>query len=163
MAFNLQTFKTRSLTAVVFVVVMLSGLLFNYYSFLILFSLVHFGCWFEYQKLVGVIDPKYKEISLFHKYGIMLLGWSFMLYISHHVFITVVGKWLMLAMVIVLFLTEHGKVQICFIKKHQLFAVWTVVYLCVLGADDKPAWQRATAFARWQNHSFDLDCLYLDQ
>jgi hypothetical protein len=33
MAFNLQTFKTRALTAVVFVLVMLAGLLWNQWSF----------------------------------------------------------------------------------------------------------------------------------
>ena len=52
MAFNFQTFKTRALTAVVFVIIMLTGLLWNQWSFLVLFSIVHFGCWIEYQKLV---------------------------------------------------------------------------------------------------------------
>src|SRR5947209_13321531 len=88
MAFNLQTFKTRSLTAVVFVVVMLAGLFINFYSFLILFSIIHFGCWLEYQKLVGIIDPNYKKISLFHKYGIILLGWSLMLCAANNTTLT---------------------------------------------------------------------------
>ena len=52
MAFNWPTFKTRALTAVVFVVVMLAGLLTNAWTFFILFSIIHFGCWIEYQKLV---------------------------------------------------------------------------------------------------------------
>ena len=82
MAFNWQTFKTRALTAVVFVVVMLAGLLWNHWSFFILFSIIHFGCWIEYQKLVGLIDPGYKEITPFHKYGVMLAGWCLMLWFS---------------------------------------------------------------------------------
>ena len=82
MAFNWQTFKTRALTAVVFVVVMLTGLLWNHWSFFILFSIIHFGCWTEYQKLVGLIDPGYKEITPFHKYGVMLAGWCLMLWFS---------------------------------------------------------------------------------
>jgi len=82
MAFNWQTFKTRALTAVVFVVVMLAGLLWNHWSFFILFSIIHFGCWTEYQKLVGLIDPGYKEITPFHKYGVMLAGWCSMLWFS---------------------------------------------------------------------------------
>ncbi len=45
MALNVATLKTRSLTAVVFVAVMLAGLLWNFWSFLILFTIVHFGCW----------------------------------------------------------------------------------------------------------------------
>jgi hypothetical protein len=50
MAFNWQTFKTRTLTAAVFVVVMLAGLLINRWTFFILFSVIHFGC------LVGVFE-----------------------------------------------------------------------------------------------------------
>lgn len=80
MAFNLQTFKTRALTAVVFVLVMLTCLLWNQWSFLVLFSVVHFGCWVEYQKLVGLIDADYQQIGPFHRYGIMLSGWGFVLW-----------------------------------------------------------------------------------
>jgi phosphatidate cytidylyltransferase len=80
MALNIQTLKTRSLTAIIFVVVMLCGLLINYWSFLILFSIVHFGCWFEYQKLMGLIDKDYINISKFHKYAIMLCGYGLMLW-----------------------------------------------------------------------------------
>jgi phosphatidate cytidylyltransferase len=83
MAFNIQTFKTRALTALIFVAVMLTGLLYNHWSFLALFTVVHFGCWIEYQKLVGLIDPEYQEISSFHRNTIMLLGWSFMLYMTN--------------------------------------------------------------------------------
>ncbi len=80
MALNVQTFKTRALTAVVFVLVMLAGLLWNRWSFLTLFSVIHFGCWIEYQRLVGMIDKEYKEIGPLHRYGIMLIGWGLMLW-----------------------------------------------------------------------------------
>lgn len=83
MALNIQTFKTRSLTAAIFVVVMLAGLLWNYWSFFLLFSIIHFGCWYEYQKLVSLIDPGYKEITPFHRYGVMIAGWCIMLYNFH--------------------------------------------------------------------------------
>lgn len=86
MAFNFQTFKTRTLTALVFVVVMLAGLLFNQWTFFALFSVIHFGCWIEYQKIVGLIDEEYTTISRFHKYGIMLLGWSFMVWMTNYSF-----------------------------------------------------------------------------
>jgi phosphatidate cytidylyltransferase len=58
MAFNWQTFRTRTLTAAVFVVVMLAGLLINRWTFFILFSIIHFGCWWEYLKLMIMIYPK---------------------------------------------------------------------------------------------------------
>jgi phosphatidate cytidylyltransferase len=80
MAFNFQTFKTRALTAIVFVLVMLAGLLWNQWSFLVLFCIIHFGCWVEYQRLVGLIDPEYQKITTAHRYGIMLVGWGFMLW-----------------------------------------------------------------------------------
>lgn len=83
MAFNLQTFKTRTLTAIIFAVVMLCGLLFNQWSFLLLFSVIHFGCWIEYQKLVGLIDTNYQTISSMHRNTIMLLGWCFMLFMTN--------------------------------------------------------------------------------
>ena len=80
MAFNLETFKTRATTAIVFAAIMLGGLLWNHWTFLILFSIIHFGCWFEFQKLMGLIDEEYKNITPSHKYGVMIAGWSFMLY-----------------------------------------------------------------------------------
>ena len=55
MAINLDTLKTRSLTALIFVVVMLGGLLWNEWSFLALFTFIHFGCWFEFIKLLKKI------------------------------------------------------------------------------------------------------------
>jgi len=83
MALNRQTLQTRSLTAVVFVVVMLAGLLINHWTFFILFSVIHFGCWIEYQKIVGIIDPGYRNITSFHRYGTMLAGWCLMLYFTN--------------------------------------------------------------------------------
>src|ERR1051326_6453258 len=80
MAFNWQTFRTRTLTAAVFVVVMLAGLLVNTWTFFLLFSVIHFGCWREYQKLIGLIDAKYQEINALHRYGVMVIGWLGMLF-----------------------------------------------------------------------------------
>lgn len=103
MAFNWQTFRTRALTAILFVVVMLVGLLWNKWSFLFLFSIIHFGCWFEYQKLVGLIDKGYQTINPFHKYGVMIGGYGLMLffttdwYISGNVSLHSIGWILMLA------------------------------------------------------------------
>ena len=79
MALNIQVFKTRALTALVFVAVMLVGLLWNQWSFLALFTLIHFGCWIEYQKIISLIYPPYKEVSIFHRNFIMLIGISFVL------------------------------------------------------------------------------------
>jgi len=55
MAINIETLKTRSLTALVFVIVMLVGLLLNEWSFLALFTLIHFGCWYEFFKILKKI------------------------------------------------------------------------------------------------------------
>ena len=83
MAFNLQTFRTRTLTAIIFAAVMLLGLLWNQWSFFILFSVIHFGCWVEYQRLVGLIDNEYQKITPFHKYGVMIAGWCIMLWFTN--------------------------------------------------------------------------------
>lgn len=55
MALNKEVFKTRSLTAVVFVIVMLLGLFWNFWSFVVLFTVIHFGAWYEFVKLMKKI------------------------------------------------------------------------------------------------------------
>lgn len=67
MPFNIQVFKTRALTALIFVAVMLVGLLTNVWSFIALFTLINIGCLYEYFKLMGKIDIRYSTISLSHK------------------------------------------------------------------------------------------------
>ena len=78
MALNWQTFKTRTLTAGVFVVVMLTGLLWNQWSFLLLFSVIHFGCWWEYTRLMEKIHNTF--LHIYSKLGFILLGYGFMLW-----------------------------------------------------------------------------------
>ncbi len=127
MALHLQTFKTRTLTAIVFVVVMLCGLLISPWTFLLLFSIIHFGCWLEYQKLAGLIDPEYKSISSFHKYGVMLAGFGFMLWMTNDAYIigslklSEIGWYLMLVTLIALPINEvlvsrQFKLKIVFIS-----------------------------------------------
>jgi len=80
MAFNWKTFQTRTLTAIVFAVVMLTGLLWNNWSFFILFSFIHFGCWWEYFNLLEKINN-----TSYHRYtriGFMLIGFAIMLWAS---------------------------------------------------------------------------------
>ena len=84
MAFHWQTFKTRALTAIVFAVVMLAGLLWNRWSFFILFSVVHFGAWAEYQKLVAKFNPQYNKINFLHRYGMMMGGWCVLLFFTNY-------------------------------------------------------------------------------
>ncbi len=73
MAFDTKTFKTRTLTAIVFAIAMLAGLLWNQWSFIILFTIIHFGCWYEFIKLLRKIDPvNYKVKSLLGLFYITL-------------------------------------------------------------------------------------------
>ena len=55
MALNKEVFITRTLTALIFVAVMLLGLLWNRWSFIILFTIIHFGCWYEFVRLMKKI------------------------------------------------------------------------------------------------------------
>ena len=108
MAFHWQTFKTRSLTAIVFVMVMLFGLLWNRWSFFILFSIVHSGAWIEYQRLISRINKEYATISLLHCYGILFGGWCLLLFFTNQelqlfgAHLTTIGWWLGLALLIIL-------------------------------------------------------------
>jgi phosphatidate cytidylyltransferase len=63
-ALNKEVFKTRALTAVIFVVVMLGGLFINGYTFLILFSIIMVGCLFEFAKIIKIIKPTGYRIYL---------------------------------------------------------------------------------------------------
>ncbi|HEY5966446.1 MAG TPA: phosphatidate cytidylyltransferase [Chitinophagaceae bacterium] len=84
MAFNRKTFRTRTLTAIVFAAVMLTGLLWNQWSFLILFSIIHFGCWWEYFNLLEKINN-----TSYHRYtriGFMLIGFAIMLLVCGEAF-----------------------------------------------------------------------------
>jgi len=112
MALNRQIFRTRTISAVLFVVVMLAGLLINHWTFFILFSVIHFGCWNEYQKLIAAYDADYKNISAFHRVGIMLAGWCIMLYFTNNDFrfgdftLHAFGWWLALLFAFLLPITE---------------------------------------------------------
>jgi phosphatidate cytidylyltransferase len=98
MALHKATFRTRTISAIIFAAIMLTGLLWNFWSFFILFSIVHFGCWIEYQKLIGLIDKDYQTITPFHKYGVMIAGWCAMFYFSNDykifsISLHVIGQW----------------------------------------------------------------------
>ncbi len=112
MAFNSKAFKTRAFTAIFFTAVMLTGLLWNHWSFLILFLIIHIGCWIEFQQVMGKIDEDYKHITDFHKYAVIVAGCGLMLWMTdtHYrigsVLLNEVGLWLMYILVIALPLVE---------------------------------------------------------
>lgn len=87
MAFNWQTFKTRALTAIIFAAIMLLGLFWNAWSFFLLFTIIHFGCWWEYLQLIGkihhiTIHPNIRLGFMLAGYGLMLLFFSDQLQIA---------------------------------------------------------------------------------
>ncbi len=84
MAFNWPVFRTRAITAIAFAAVMLMGLLWNHWSFLILFSIIHFGCWWEYLKLTEKIHVVY--FHLYTKLGLMLIGYGLVLWFCGEAF-----------------------------------------------------------------------------
>jgi phosphatidate cytidylyltransferase len=78
MALNWQTFRTRTISGVIFVALMLAAILWNQWSLLFVFSIVHFGCWWEYLKIVEKIRS-----TAFHPYiklGFMVMGYGLMLW-----------------------------------------------------------------------------------
>jgi phosphatidate cytidylyltransferase len=82
MAFDKKTFRIRTASSLVFIAIMLAGLMISNWTFFILFTIIHFGCWQEYQRLVGLIDKEYLKITPFHRYGVMIAGWCIMLYFT---------------------------------------------------------------------------------
>ncbi len=134
MAFNWQTFKTRALTAIVFVAVMLFGLLWNRWSFFLLFSIVHFGAWAEYQKLVSRFNPEYNKISWMHRYGIMIAGWCLLLFFTNYglsistLTLTNIGFWAGIAFMVVLPLIMFIDSKIVFLG-NIIYSIAGIVYI----------------------------------
>ena len=56
MALNIQTFRTRALTALIFVIVMLAGLFVNAWTFIALFLIIMIGCLYEFVKIMHLIS-----------------------------------------------------------------------------------------------------------
>ncbi|MEK0413734.1 MAG: hypothetical protein RL070_1222 [Bacteroidota bacterium] len=79
MALDLQTFKTRALSAIIFVVVMLGAIFYSIYSFIILFLIVHTGCFSEYNKLIQKIPTitTNKTKVLYNLFGLAYITISF--------------------------------------------------------------------------------------
>lgn len=125
MAINWPVFRTRALTALIFVAVMLTGLLVNEWTFLLLFSIVHFGCWREFQRIIAKINPEYNEIPPFHRYGVMIAGWCMMLFSTGHsltvgpISIASIGFWVGLLSAFVLPIVE-----MLFARKIDLKNIW---------------------------------------
>ena len=80
MALQFSVLKTRAITAVFFVAVMLTGLLWSQGSYILLFSVIHFGCWYEYRLLLLKIDPSYAKMNSIHHNSMQLAGWGCMLW-----------------------------------------------------------------------------------
>jgi len=74
MATNASILKQRTLSAIVFVIIMLTGLIWNNWSFFTLFLIIQLGCLYEYQKLLALIYPSYQNISALHKWGLLVVG-----------------------------------------------------------------------------------------
>jgi len=82
--------------------------LWNRWSFFVLFSIIHFGCWNEYQKLVLLFNPDYKWVTPVHKWGVMIGGWCLLLYFTNNtlaiakVNLTEIGLWLGIALLLLI-------------------------------------------------------------
>lgn len=74
MALNFSVLKVRTISAVIFAAIMIGGILWNQWSFFALFTMIQFGCLFEYQKLMRIIVPIYAAITKFHQWGVIVIG-----------------------------------------------------------------------------------------
>lgn len=72
------------MTATVFLAVMLCGLLINEWTFYLLFFVIHWGCWVEYEKLIKIIHPSYGQADLRTTNYPKLIGSGFLIYCLPH-------------------------------------------------------------------------------
>lgn len=91
---------------------MLFGLLYNYWTFFILFSIIHIGCWIEYQKIIALIDEGYNNISFTHSILIILCGAGFLMINTNEILhfgnfsLSEFGKWIVIGCFIYLPISE---------------------------------------------------------
>jgi phosphatidate cytidylyltransferase len=158
MAFNWQTFKTRTLTAIVFAVVMMSGLFWNRWSFFILFSIVHFGAWLEYQKLISKFSADYAKDNFFQRYIIILAGWCLLLFYTNQqlqlfgAHLTTIGWWLGLAMLVVVpFVLFMGSSKTFF--QNIGYSLVGILYISL------PLAMMIDLRTRWEENDIDLNLI----
>ncbi len=84
MALHIQTFLTRTATALVFVAIMIGGLFYNEYSFIALFAIVMFGCLFEFSKIARLINAKKYFYFLPIAFLYIILPITFMIDLGTH-------------------------------------------------------------------------------
>lgn len=84
MALNRKIFQKRTLTALVFAAIMLIGLFWNPWSFFVLVSVIHFGCWWEYFNLLEKIYSGF--IHRYTRLGFILLGYSILFWFCGQLF-----------------------------------------------------------------------------
>ncbi len=81
MALNLTTLRTRAITAIFFVVIMLGGIIWNEWSFMLLMFVIQIGCIAELVKLISFIDPNYTKFPMpvlkYLTFGIIYLSFPF--------------------------------------------------------------------------------------
>jgi phosphatidate cytidylyltransferase len=152
MAFNWQTFQTRAVTAIVFVVLMGAGLLWSQWSFLLLFSFIHFGIWTEYQRLVSKFNPHYKKTSTLHRYGVMIGGWCLLLFFTNYelkiasIALTDIGFWTGIVFMILLPVVMFIDSKLVFLG-NIAYSFFGVVYISLplgLLIDLRHQWPDAT-------------------
>lgn len=123
MAMNWSVFTTRAIYGLTFAAIMAAGFLYSYWSFLLLFTIVHAGGWREYLRLNEKIFNT--EFNLNLKLGLIILGFAVMLYvpiIGARIFdntkitdsIFILGKWVDVNLILLMagtLLTMAGTLQ----------------------------------------------------
>lgn len=161
----MKTFKTRAISSIVFVAIMIVGLFGNPWLFLLLLLIIHAGCWVEYQSLIAAIDSTYRQISIFHKIGIITAGIAFMLWCTHDYYrvgtlnIHAIGWWLLLLMIFV-----FPIIEILFAKQfsliHVRYSILGLLYIsislgCMLLLRNM-SWQKQASLAYWSDVHFPI-------
>lgn len=100
--------KTRATTAVLFVVLVLGALVYNRWTYFLLFSIIHFGCWFEFFRLVERYDAQQGKFTRLQQFLISVLGWCGLLlfagpsFLVRDISLSAFGNWFGLIFILVL-------------------------------------------------------------
>ncbi len=78
MALNKDVFRIRTISALIFAVVMVAAITWSPWTFLLLFAVIHWGCWVEYLRLLEKIYQTAFDFLV--KAGFILTGFGWYFY-----------------------------------------------------------------------------------
>ncbi len=122
MSWHWNTFFIRSLSAIVFVAIMLTGMFSSVYMFTGLFVIIAMGCSVEAKRLWRAFSPAYQLLSSIHIYLMQLVGLLFIVVLNPFVFHLPSGIYSLCVDIWLLLMVIAFCIEILYFKKANMYS-----------------------------------------